>query len=65
MHLHDYNGKSDHQVPGTGMVDIPALVDFAQRKDIRVLVETKTSEALKESVRAVRAMLDGGRSSGE
>lgn len=57
MHLHDYNGKSDHQVPGTGMVDIPNLLDFARRKDIRVLVETKTPEALRESVKAVRSLL--------
>lgn len=57
MHLHDYNGKSDHQVPGTGMVDIPAMLDFARRKGIRVLVETKTPGALRESVRAVRGML--------
>jgi sugar phosphate isomerase/epimerase len=57
MHLHDYNGKSDHQVPGTGMVDIQGMLDFARQQDIRVLVETKTIASLRESVTAVRAML--------
>jgi sugar phosphate isomerase/epimerase len=57
MHLHDYNGKSDHQVPGTGMVDIKGMLEFAMEQDIRVLVETKTVASLGESVKAVRAML--------
>jgi len=57
MHLHDFNGKSDHQVPGTGMVDIPGMLDFARRHDIRVLIETKTPDSLRESVRAVKALL--------
>jgi sugar phosphate isomerase/epimerase len=57
VHLHDYNGKSDHQVPGSGNIDIPAVLDFARRKDIRVLVEVKTASSLRESVKAVRKLL--------
>ena len=57
MHLHDYNGASDHQVPGTGMVDIPAMLDFAEKNDIRVLLETKTPASLRASVKAVRSLL--------
>lgn len=57
MHLHDYNGKSDHQVPGTGMVNIRNRLNFAQEHHARVLVEVKTAAALKESIKAVRAML--------
>ena len=57
MHLHDYNGRSDHQVPGTGLIDIPAMLDFARRKDIRVLVEVKDERSLRKSVRAVRSLL--------
>lgn len=57
MHLHDYNGKSDHQVPGTGTVDIKGMLAFAQERGVRVLVEVKTAAALRESVRAVRSML--------
>lgn len=57
MHLHDYNGKSDHQVPGTGILDIPGYLSFAREHDVRVLVEVKTPQALRESVKAVRGML--------
>lgn len=57
MHLHDYNGKSDHQVPGTGILDIPGYLYFAQQHNIRVLVEVKTPGALRESIKAVRKML--------
>lgn len=57
MHLHDYNGRSDHQVPGTGLIDIPAMLDFARRKNIRVLVEVKDERSLRASVKAVRSML--------
>jgi len=57
MHLHDYNGKSDHQVPGTGLVDIPGMLDFARRRDIRVLVEVKDVPSLKASVKAIKDML--------
>jgi len=57
MHLHDYDGRSDHQVPGTGMIDIPARLEFCRSHGIRALVEVKTASALRESVKAVRAML--------
>jgi sugar phosphate isomerase/epimerase len=57
MHLHDYNGKSDHQVPGTGMVDIKGMLAFARKNDIRVLVEVKTAASLRESVKAVRRLI--------
>ncbi|MBI0584475.1 MAG: sugar phosphate isomerase/epimerase [Methanomassiliicoccus sp.] len=57
MHLHDYNGKSDHQVPGTGMIDIPGMIAFARRRDFRVLVEVKNVAALRESARAVKGLL--------
>jgi sugar phosphate isomerase/epimerase len=57
MHLHDYNGTSDHQVPGTGMVDVASMLDFARKNDARVLIETKTAASLRESVKAVRSLL--------
>jgi sugar phosphate isomerase/epimerase len=57
MHLHDYNGVSDHQVPGTGEIDIQATLSFAMKHDCSVLVETKTIGSLTESVAAVRRML--------
>ncbi|MEM0448763.1 MAG: sugar phosphate isomerase/epimerase family protein [Methanomassiliicoccales archaeon] len=57
MHLHDYNGISDHQVPGTGEVDIPHFLDIAIRQGLRVLIETKSVDSLSESVSAVRRLL--------
>jgi len=57
MHLHDYNGISDHQVPGTGEIDIAARLRFAEERGISVLVETKTVRSLRESVEVVKAML--------
>ncbi|MDD1756865.1 MAG: sugar phosphate isomerase/epimerase [Methanomassiliicoccales archaeon] len=57
MHLHDYNGTSDHQIPGTGNLDIAGHLRFAKDRGASVLIETKTLESLKESVRVVRAML--------
>lgn len=57
MHLHDYNGVSDHQVPFTGQVDIPAALEFAKARRATVLVETKTKESLAESVLRLQAYL--------
>jgi sugar phosphate isomerase/epimerase len=58
MHLHDYNGVSDHQVPGTGEIDIRAMLSFAMRNHCSVLVETKTKGSLEESISRVRGYLE-------
>ncbi|WNS44732.1 TIM barrel protein [Paenibacillus sp. MMS20-IR301] len=50
MHLHDYNGKSDHQPLYTGIVPIDNRLEFAQRNDLSVVIEIKTSQSLTESV---------------
>lgn len=50
MHLHDYNGKSDHQVLFDGNIPLNERIKFAQDNDLTILVETKTTEALEESV---------------
>jgi sugar phosphate isomerase/epimerase len=57
MHIHDYNGISDHQVPFTGTVDIMAALDFARAHKATVLVETKTEASVIESVRRIRERL--------
>jgi sugar phosphate isomerase/epimerase len=54
MHLHDYDGRSDHQVLMTGEIDIPAMLDFARERKARVLVETKTALSLEESMERLR-----------
>lgn len=54
MHLHDYNGKSDHQALYTGMVPINSRLDFAKKHNLSVVVEVKTSSALEESIKKLR-----------
>lgn len=58
MHLHDFNGKSDHQPPFTGIVPINKRLQFAQEHDISVVIEVKTSKALKESIKQIRKNFD-------
>jgi sugar phosphate isomerase/epimerase len=55
MHLHDYNGKSDHQELYTGTVPINDRLQFAYKHDLSVVIEVKTSESLKESINQVRS----------
>ena len=50
MHLHDYDGKSDHQVLMTGEIDVPGMLKFARERNARVLVETKTAISLVQSM---------------
>lgn len=50
MHLHDIIGTKDHQVLFQGDLNIYELLNFAKKKDIRVLVEVKTAKALEESI---------------
>lgn len=55
MHLHDYDGKSNHQVPMTGSVDIRSALAFAEERQLRVVIEVKAVEALTESARRLRS----------
>lgn len=57
MHLHDYNGKSDHQPLCTGLVPIKDRLKFASEHDLSVVIEVKTSSALRESVYKVTEIL--------
>jgi sugar phosphate isomerase/epimerase len=59
MHLHDYNGVSDHQVPGTGEIDIEAMLVFATNHDLTLLVETKTEDSLRKSISQVGKLMAG------
>lgn len=54
MHLHDASNNKDHQVLFEGDLNIQELLSFAERKNIRVLVEVKTEEALTKSINALR-----------
>jgi sugar phosphate isomerase/epimerase len=54
MHFHDAKGASDHQVPFDGELNIPELISFAKGKDLRMLIEVKTADALRRSVKVLR-----------
>lgn len=54
MHLHDALGKKNHLALGTGEIDIGKYLRLAQAQSCRVVLETKTIEGLKASVRWVR-----------
>lgn len=54
MHLHDYNGSSDHQPLYTGVVPIHERLQLAEALNLSVVVEVKTSGALRESVAGLR-----------
>jgi sugar phosphate isomerase/epimerase len=54
MHLHDYDGNSDHQVLMTGEIDVPGMLSFARERKARVLIETKTALSLQQSMERLR-----------
>lgn len=51
MHGHDARGKQDHLVLGDGEVDLHERFAWAKRQNCRIVLETKTVAALRESVR--------------
>lgn len=52
MHLHDVkDGTKDHQALGTGDLDIPGCIELARQRDANIVVETKTVDGLRQSVR--------------
>ena len=51
VHLHDCDGKLNHQVLFSGNVDVSAMLSLARKLNVGVVIETKTAEALVESVR--------------
>jgi len=54
MHFHDWDGKSDHQIPYTGQLDCDRYLRSAREKGMSVLVEVKTEEAVRTAVRVMR-----------
>lgn len=54
MHFHDAKDKNDHQVPFDGELNISELIEFARKQNIKMLIEVKTSEALRRSVEILR-----------
>ncbi len=55
FHIHDArNGKQDHQALGTGELDVRRYLAIAEENDCSVVLETKTVESLRDSVRWMR-----------
>ncbi len=50
IHLHDAKGKKNHLALGTGEMDIEKYISLANEHNCRVVLETKTIDALKQSV---------------
>lgn len=51
LHMHDVQGKKDHQALGTGEVDLHRYFALAEEKNCTILLETKTIAGLRQSVR--------------
>ncbi len=51
MHLHDALGKKNHLALGTGELDLPKYLSLAQAQNCSVVLETKTIEGLRQSVK--------------
>ena len=54
FHLHDAKGKSNHLALGTGEIDLPARLRIAESQHCRCVIETKTAEALEQSVQYLK-----------
>ncbi len=50
MHLHDYNGESDHQMLFSGEINIEEMLSFANSRDMKVVIEVKTVDSLRKSI---------------
>ncbi|MBP7402379.1 MAG: sugar phosphate isomerase/epimerase [Clostridia bacterium] len=59
MHLHDAGPAGNHLAAGEGVLDLGARLAFAREHRCRVVLETKTGEALARTVQWVRAWAGG------
>ena len=57
MHLHDCIGLNDHQALETGDLDLRKELEFVDGKAKRVVIEVKTVEGLRNSVRSELILL--------
>lgn len=56
-HIHDNNGKSDHQIPGTGLIDFKWHFDLMKDKPIIYIIEVRPREKAAESLKALHQVL--------
>ena len=57
MHMHDALGSRCHLALHTGEIDVEKYLKLAQRLNLRVVLETKTAEGLRQSAAYVNAYL--------
>lgn len=57
IHLHDAEGRKNHLALGTGEMDIEEYINLANEQNCRVVLETKTIDGLKKSVKWVKINL--------
>ncbi|MDE5679058.1 MAG: sugar phosphate isomerase/epimerase [Lachnospiraceae bacterium] len=57
FHIHDGLGRKNHQTLGTGEVNLAQRLQIAKECGCRCVIETKTVEALRESVAWLRSTL--------
>ena len=50
FHIHDCLGKKNHLTLGTGEIDLRQRLSLAEKHRCRCVVETKTIDALRQSV---------------
>ena len=51
IHLHDAEGRKNHLALGTGEMDIKKYINLANEQNCRMVLETKTVDGLKQSVK--------------
>lgn len=54
FHIHDSLNQSDHMTLGTGEIDLKQRLNIADKHNCRCVVETKTIDALRKSVKWLR-----------
>lgn len=54
MHLHDAEGRKNHLALGTGELDVQKYLTLAEECKCRIVLETKTIDGLKDSVKYLR-----------
>jgi sugar phosphate isomerase/epimerase len=57
MHMHDASGQRCHLALGTGEINVEKYLKLAQRLQLRVVLETKTIEGLRQSAAYVDTYL--------
>ncbi|MBM7870894.1 sugar phosphate isomerase/epimerase [Clostridium pascui] len=55
-HIHDNNGKSDHQIPGTGLIDFKWHFNLMKDKPIIYIIEVRPREKAAQSLIALQEL---------